>query len=144
MKRGGLFQSKSAKCYPQFAGHCQWAKGEIVQPFSTMEMPSGTVHSREITFPDNYDLMGFQNWQGGSCSGQTAKCGIRLSRASWPKGPDEDDDEVFYTLESNQTTKLELYIMLEVSQFKWQNHWAVYQLIDIVFFTVPDQLKGGK
>ena len=52
MKRGGLFQSKSAKCYPQFAGHCQWAKGEIVQPFSTMEMPSGTVHSREITFPD--------------------------------------------------------------------------------------------
>ena len=32
MKRGGLFQSKSAKCYPQFAGHCQWAKGEIVQP----------------------------------------------------------------------------------------------------------------
>ena len=30
MKRGGLFQSKSAKCYPQFAGHCQWAKSEII------------------------------------------------------------------------------------------------------------------
>ena len=60
-----------------------------------------------------YNLMGFQNWQGGSCSDQTAKCGIRLSRASQLKGPDDDDDddddEVFFMLESSQTTKLELY-----------------------------------